>query len=75
MGSTPTLFRHVPEVLDETVRLLLDTLELAARRSAEAEIDVRATIAESVATAQSEEITTEFVVSQTGQFFRIRQVP
>ena len=26
-------------------------------------------------TAQSEEITTEFVVNQTGQFFRIRQVP
>ena len=26
-------------------------------------------------TAQSETITTEFVVSQTGQFFRIRQVP
>ncbi|HEX3856354.1 MAG TPA: LamG-like jellyroll fold domain-containing protein, partial [Verrucomicrobiae bacterium] len=26
-------------------------------------------------TAQSETITTEFIVSQTGQFFRIRQVP
>jgi Concanavalin A-like lectin/glucanases superfamily len=26
-------------------------------------------------TAQSEEVTTEFVVSQVGQFFRIRQVP
>jgi hypothetical protein len=26
-------------------------------------------------TAQSEEITTEFVVNQTGQYFRIRQVP
>ena len=26
-------------------------------------------------TAQSEEITNEFVVSQTGQFFRIREVP
>jgi hypothetical protein len=26
-------------------------------------------------TAQSEEITTEFIVSQTGQYFRIRQVP
>jgi hypothetical protein len=26
-------------------------------------------------TAQSEEVTTEFVVNQTGQYFRIRQVP
>jgi hypothetical protein len=25
--------------------------------------------------AQSEDITTEFVVSQTGRFFRLRQVP
>jgi hypothetical protein len=26
-------------------------------------------------TAQSEDITTEFTVIQTGQFFRLRQVP